>query len=163
MSTSDAATSEAATSDASTSETSGGDSPVAVVELDHAWLDALAGAWVGPVDPTPFGKIPGFPLHFAWQPDGSLHARTDNPGGGYFDFRFYQEDDTWVFREEGQLPGGLTQSYVLHPVQREGDRVRFVTLDAPEFLAVELDVTASHLTMAVTLVGIEHATFELDR
>lgn len=145
-----------------TSTETGGEELVAIV-LDAAWVESLAGGWSGPVDPTPAGPVPLFPLSFAWEADGSLHAHTDSPGGGYFDFRLYEADGTWVFDEEGVLPGGLTQSYVLHPIARDGDWVRFVTLDAPSFLIVDIGVTADALTMLVQVMGIEHAAFSLER
>jgi hypothetical protein len=149
------------TGDETSSETGG--EALEVIVLDTAWVESLAGGWSGPVDPTPTGPVPFFPLSFAWEDDGSLHAHTDNPGGGYFDFRLYQADGTWVFDEEGVLPGGLTQSYVLHPIARDGDWVRFVTLDAPSFLIVDIGVTGSELTMLVQVMGIEHAAFSLER
>ena len=146
----------------SSAETETGEEQLTPIILDQAWVDALAGSWSGPVDPTPVGPVAFFPLDFAWDDDGSLHAHTDNPDGGYFDFRLLEQDGTWIFREEGQLPGGFTQSYDLHPIERDGNQVRFVTLEAPTFLVVDIEVSNVQLSILVAIAGNEHAAFELE-
>lgn len=140
------------------------DTPEAIT-LERSTLEAIEGSWSGPVDPSPTGPIPFFPLNFAWEQDGSLHARTDFPGSdGYFDFRFVEvEDDRWQLIEEGKLPGGLVQTYTLDPVSQEGDITRWVYLEDPEYLAVDLTVTADTLVLDSWVRGEVHATFDLSR
>lgn len=131
--------------------------------LDEAWLGRLEGLWVGPVDPTPFGPIPEFPLDFAWEGDGSLHARTDNPAGGHFDFRFHQQDGVWVLTEEGELPHGVVQRWTLHPVAQEGDLVRFTVTEMPGYLEMDVVVNDAQLVMDVRVGGTQHVLFTLAR
>lgn len=135
------------------------------ITLDRTVIEAIEGSWSGGVDPSPAGPIPFFPLAFAWDQDGSLHAHTDFPGtDGYFDFRFVEvETDRWQLVEEGKLPGGPTQTYALDPVSHEGDTTRWVYLEDPEYLAVELTVTAEALVLDSWVRGEHHATFDLAR
>ncbi len=138
------------------------EAPVSI-QLEAEWLDALAGPWLGPVTDTPGGDIPQFFMEFAWESDGSLHTFVDDGAGATFDFTFAQEDDQWVFVESGTLPGGLTQTYTLHPVEQTGTRVRFEYLAAPNFLAVEIDLAQERFVMDVELMGNKHAAFDLGR
>ncbi len=133
------------------------------IDVDLAWLDAIEGQWLGGVDPTPIGPIPQFGLDFAWEGDGSLHTYVENGEGASFDFRFVDNGDHWVFYEEGTLPGGLAQSYELHPVQLEGNRVRWVFPDAPDYLSVEIEVDEDRFQMDVSVLGRSHAAFDLTR
>ncbi len=106
---------------------------------------------------------PAVLLDFAWEGDGSLHTYVDDGQGASFDFRFFQEDGQWVFFEEGTLPGGLTQSYELVPVEVNGNRVRWVTPMAPDYLAVEIEVDDERFQMDVSVLGRSHAAFDLSR
>ena len=144
-------------------DSSGGDPNGEPIDLDTEWLDQIAGPWLGPVEETPIGPIPQFFLDFAWEGDGSLHAYVDSGDGASFDFRFFQEDGQWLFFEEGTLPGGLAQSYTLHPVWQDGSRVRFVTLPMPEYLTVEIEVDDRRFIMDVSVMGHDHAVFNLER
>ncbi|MEM7154133.1 MAG: hypothetical protein AAF799_14885 [Myxococcota bacterium] len=159
-STSDADPSADATAGA---DSTGGNNDNEPIELSTEWLDQVAGAWLGPVEDTPIGLIPQFFLEFAWEADGSLHAFVDDGKGSSFDFRFLQEDGQWVFFEEGTLPGGLVQAHTLHPVWQEGSRVRFVTLPMPGYLVVEIDVDDQNFEMDVSVLGNDHAVFDLER
>lgn len=149
------------TDDASTGDDAGQTQPI---DLPEGWLDAVEGRWLGSVTETPIGGIPQFFIDYERMDDGSLHALIDNGEGFAFEFHFRQDDDDrWELFEEGQLPGGFIQSYVLHPVEAEDGRVRFVTLEAPEFLQVDIDVSATTYDMQVRLMEEPHAQFELTR
>lgn len=137
-----------------------GPTPVA---LERAWVESIEGPWLGPVSDTPAGDIPQFFLDFTWQDDGSLHALADDGEGSSFEFRFVEAGDSWTFDETGSLPGGLVQSHTMVPVQVEGNRVRWVSVDAPGVLEVELEVDEQRFQMDVSVLGMSHAAFDLTR
>ncbi len=153
-------TGETDTGETDTGETDGGIEPIAV---EMAWFDLLAGPWSGPVDPTPVGPIPTFPMDYQWQMDGSLHSNSDDGQGSVFEFTFTPEGETWTLLETGQLPGDFFQSYTLHPVEREGNRITWVYLDSPEFLSLDIDVDESSMEMSVAVMGQPHAVFSMMR
>lgn len=140
------------------SDSSTGDAPQLVpVDIDRAWIERIEGPWEGPVE-TPYITIPQFPLDFAWQADGRLHANVSDGMETSFDFDFAHDGEHWIFTERGALPGGMVQSYALYPVAIDGDRVRWVYLDEPELLVVELEVDAEEFRMEVTVRGVTHAS-----
>lgn len=154
---------EDASTDGETDGETGGEQ-LEPIEIPRAWVERLEGSWSGPVDPTPIGAIQFFPLDFSWDVDGSLHAFTEFPGGdGSFDFRFRAEEGTWVFFEEGQLPGGMVQAYPLHPIDLEGDAVTWVFLEDPALLEVVTTVSDASFLMDVRVRESHHATFMLGR
>ncbi len=66
-------------------------------------------------------------------------------------------------RRDRDAAGGFTQSYTLHPVAQQGERVRFEVLDRPGFLFVEMAVDGGTLGIEVLLRDEPHGTFELTR
>lgn len=136
----------------------GDDEPLVPIDLDRAWIERMEGQWNGPVE-TPYIDIPEFPLDFAWQPDGSLHSFLTDGEETSFAFTFADDGEHWIFTERGELPGGMIQSYTLHPVAIDGDLVRWVYLEDPELLVVDLEVTAEQFRMEVTVRGVQHASF----
>lgn len=156
-------TTEPSSSSGAAASSSGG-STLTPIALQPDWLQGMEGAWLGPVRASPQGPIPQFFLDFVWEDDGSLHAAVDNGEGFGFDFRFVEDEDgQWIFVEQGTLPGGLTQTYTLHPVEQDGARVRFDYLAMPGFLAVEIDLADERFVMDVAVLGSEHAAFDLAR
>lgn len=153
--------SDGSTSDGS-AESSGEAEPLEPIALDQAWVDTVQGPWLGPVHGTPMGDLPQFFLDFVWN-DDALVAVTDNGMGFRIELSFAQTDGQWTLTETGTLPGNFTQSYELHPVAREGDRVTFEVLDRPGYLRVDVEPTASAFEMVVLLRGEGHGTFELAR
>lgn len=133
------------------------------IDLDRAWVERVAGPWLGPVRGTPLGDLPQFFLDFAWNDDDALVAVADNGKGFRLEFTFSERDGQWVFTELGELPGGLVQTYDLHPVERDGDRVRFEVLEQPGYLSVEIEPTDRAFEMAVKVRGNGHGTFSLTR
>lgn len=134
------------------------------IEIDATWVMGAEGAWLGHISDTPYGTLDDFPLDFIHEEDGSLHARTSfGDDTGYFDFRFREQDGTWVLDEEGKFPGGLLQSYTLHPVEQANERVRFETLEMPGFILVDVIIEAESLVITAQVNGELHATFDLQR
>lgn len=140
-----------------------GTEPLEPIALDRAWVDRIAGPWLGPVTGTPMGDIPQFFLDFAWNDGEELVAVADNGRGFRLEFTFSERDGQWIFTELGELPGGLVQTYDLHPVEREGDRVRFEVLEQPGYLSVEIEATDGEFEMAVQVRGNGHGTFSMAR
>ncbi len=135
-----------------------------VIQVEAAWVMGAAGAWLGEVRETPVGTLEVFPLDFAYEDDGSLHAHSAFPDdSGYFDFRFREQDETWVLDEEGKFPGGLLQSYTLHPVEQEGERVRYEYLDMPGYIVVDVVIGTDSLLITAQVKGELHAVFDLKR
>ena len=131
--------------------------------LDRAWIETLAGPWRGPVRGTPIGDLPDFFWEFAWTEDDAMVAVADNGMGFRFEFVFAEVEDQWTLTETGTLPGGMTQSYVLHPVSQDGARVRFEVLERPGYLEVDIQPTPTDFDMAVSLRGEAHGVFDLAR
>ena len=133
------------------------------IDLDRAWVERVAGPWLGPVTGTPMGDLPQFFLDFAWNDDDALVAVADNGKGFRLEFTFSERGGQWIFTELGELPGGLVQTYDLHPVEREGDRVRFEVLEQPGYLAVEIEPSDTAFEMVVQVRGNGHGTFSMAR
>ncbi|MEM9454125.1 MAG: hypothetical protein AAGF11_08090 [Myxococcota bacterium] len=146
------------TANGSADSSTGDDEPLVPIDLDRAWIERMEGQWNGPVQ-TPYINIPEFPLDFAWQPDGSLYSFITDGEETSFAFTFADDGERWTFTERGELPGGMIQSYTLHPVAIDGDLVRWVYLDEPERLVVDLEVTEEQFRMNVTVRGVQHASF----
>ena len=165
-SSTDASTSEegstSTTGEEGSTSTTGG---LEALPVDRSLIDRYAGAWSGPVTMTPWGEIPYFPVDLVWEGEDLLASETLIPDtDGYFRFRFVHEgSDMWSLVEEGKIPGGPTQSYTLHPVEIDGDTSRWVYLDEPDFLALQLTVSDAELVMETYLHGAPHATFNLAR
>lgn len=156
--------------DEGSSSTSGADDSTSTgpailepIALERAWVERVRGAWLGPVSGTPIGDLPQFFLDFAWTDDDALMAVADNGEGFRLEFTFSEREGQWIFTELGELPGGFVQTQDLHPVEREGDRVRFEVIDRPGYLSVEIEPTDATFHMAVQVRGNEHGTFELAR
>lgn len=145
--------------DASSSST--GAEPLQPVELDRAWVEGLEGAWLGPVLGTPLGDLPQFYWEFAWTEADALVGMADSGMGFRVEFEFAQTDGQWTLTETGTAPGNQTQTYVLHPVAREGDVVRFEVLDQPGVLQVDILPGQGTFEMAVFVRGAAHGTFDL--
>jgi len=145
---------------AETSSSSGGGA-LEPIELDRAWVTGLEGAWLGPVAGTPLGDLPQFYWEFAWTDADALLGVADNGMGFRVEFEFAERDGQWTLVETGTLPGNNTQSYVLHPVSREGDLVRFEVLDQPGYLQVDILPGDGSFEMAVFVRGEAHGTFDL--
>ncbi len=133
------------------------------IALERDWVDALGGPWLGPVTGTPMGDLPQFYWEFAWTADDAMVGVADNGMGFRFELAFVEVDGQWTMTETGTLPGNMTQSYVLHPVEQEGARVRFEVLDRPGFLQVDVEPTDSAFGMDVLLRGEGHGSFDLAR
>ncbi|MCR9164503.1 MAG: hypothetical protein ACE37F_07390 [Nannocystaceae bacterium] len=133
------------------------------IELDRAWVEGVEGPWLGPVTGTPIGDLPEFFLDFGWTEEDALVAVADNGKGFRLEFTFSQRDGQWIFTELGELPGGFVQTQDLHPVQRDGDRVRFEVIDQPGYLSVEIEPTQTSFEMAVVVRGSDHGRFSLAR
>lgn len=140
-----------------------GAAPLEPIALDRDWVESIAGPWLGPVTGTPIGDLPQFFLDFAWNDDDALVAVADDGKGFRLEFTFSERDGQWIFTELGELPGGLVQTQDLHPVEREGDRVRFEVLDRPGYLTVEIEPSTTDFEMAVQVRGNGHGTFSLAR
>lgn len=138
-----------------------GAQPLQALDLDRAWVAGLEGAWLGPVRGTPLGDLPQFFWEFAWTESDTLVGIADSGMGFRFEFEFAREDGRWTLVETGTLPGNMTQTYVLHPVAREGDVVRFEVLDRPGFLQVDILPGEGTFEMAVFLRGEAHGSFDL--
>lgn len=145
--------------DASSSST--GAEPLQPLELDRAWVAGLEGAWLGPVLGTPLGDLPQFYWEFAWTEADALVGMADSGMGFRVEFEFAQKDGQWTLTETGTAPGNQTQTYVLHPVAREGDVVRFEVLDQPGYLQVDILPGEGTFEMAVFVRGAAHGTFDL--
>jgi len=76
--------------------------------------------------------------------------------GFRIEFEFAEQDGQWMLVETGTLPGGMSQSYSLHPVSREGDLVRFEVLDQPGYLQVDILPAEDSFEMAVFVRGEAH-------
>lgn len=159
----DASSSSSSSGGVAEGSSSTGTETLEPIELDRAWVERIAGPWLGPVAGTPMGDIPQFFLDFAWSDGDALVAVADNGKGFRLEFTFSERDGQWVFTELGELPGGLVQTYDLHPVEREGDRVRFEVLEQPGYLSVEVEATADAFEMAVQVRGNGHGTFSMAR
>jgi len=155
--------STSSTSEAGSSSTT--DGGLEAIPVDRSLIDRYAGAWSGPVTMTPWGELPFFPIDFVWEGEDLLASETLIPDSdGYFRFRFVDGGgDMWSLVEEGKIPGGPTQSYTLHPVELDGDTSRWVYLDDPDFLALQITVTDTELVMDTYLHGASHAIFNLAR
>ncbi len=158
-------TSQAGTSSTGAAAESSSTGPDALepIALDRAWVDSVAGPWLGSVSGTPIGDLPQFFLDFAWTDEDVLMAVADNGEGFRLEFSFSEQDGAWVFTELGELPGGFVQTQDLRPVEREGDRVRFEVIDRPGYLSVEIEPTSTDFEMAVQVRGNDHGTFTLAR
>lgn len=115
----------------------------------------LVGVWAGMANGTPFGDIP-FALAFDREPDGSIHARTDDGKGTYLDFRFVERGGAWLLVEEGAIPKVGTQTHTLSPMPNE---TRWTDRDVDLVLAFHGDA----LVMTTAIHGQPHATFDLQR
>ena len=138
--------------------------PLVPIVVEDAWVLGLAGLWLGPADPTPQGRIDTFPLDFQVQDDGSVRATTAaGTDGDTIDLRFLTDGDGgWTLHESATL-SGVTQAYTTHPVAIDGAAITWVTLDAPDFLAIRVAPASDTLDITVTLRGAEHVVFDLDR
>ncbi len=152
---------EASTEDAAEVSSSSGDPALQPIELDREWVEGLEGAWLGPVSGTPLGNLPQFFWEFAWTQDDALVGVADGGMGFRFEFEFAEQDGQWTLIETGTLPGNMTQSYVLHPVARDGDLVRFEVLDQPGYLQVDILPGEGSFEMAVFVRGEAHGVFDL--
>jgi hypothetical protein len=115
----------------------------------------LVGVWLGMAEGTPFGDI-RFALAFDRDPDGSVHARTDDGKGMYLDFRFVERDGAWLLVEEGQIPSLGKQTHTLLPAPNE---TRWADKDVDVLVAVHGDT----FVMTTAVHGKPHATFKLQR
>jgi|GEM_PF-2043063 len=159
------ATGESGTEDSSTEDasSSSGEPGLEPIALDEGWVQSLHGAWLGPVTDTPMGDLPQFYWEFEWTDEDALVGVADSGMGFRFELEFAEQDGQWTMTETGTLPGNLTQSYVLHPVAREGARVRFEVLERPGFLQVDLEPGPDTFDMVVLLRGEPHGAFDLGR
>jgi hypothetical protein len=124
--------------------------------LPHAAVVArLVGVWVGMAEGTPLGDI-RFPLAFDREPDGSVHARTDDGKGMYLDFRFVERGGAWLLVEEGEIPSVGKQTHTLSPVP---NATRWSDKDVDVLVAIDGDT----LVMTTAVHGKPHATFRLQR
>jgi len=152
---------EASTGDGADASSSSGAEALQPIELDRSWVEGLQGAWLGPVTGTPLGDLPQFYWEFAWTDADSLLGVADNGMGFRIEFEFAELDGQWMLVETGTLPGGMSQSYSLHPVSREGDLVRFEVLDQPGYLQLDILPAEGSFEMAVFVRGQAHGTFDL--
>jgi hypothetical protein len=133
-------------------------------EID-AFVASLEGAWLGPDNDTPLGKM-DFVTLFEWEADGSLHSRSSLNRETFVDLRFWKDEaGRWMLTEEAGLEGMGVQSHDLAPaglVAGTG-RYRWVHTERPEFLVIELALEGDTLVLDTFLRGEPHVAFRLDR
>jgi hypothetical protein len=129
-------------------------SPPPVADPHAAAVDALVGVWFGKAVATPYGDMP-FALAFDRQPDGAVHAHTDDGKGLYLDFTFHHVDAGWVLDENGAAPGVGTQAHTLAATGATHWSDRDVDVDVA--------VAGDALVMTTSVRGKPHGRFELTR
>lgn len=124
-------------------------------------IAALEGLWVGQADPTPLGPM-AFAFDFGWD-DDRLVAHTDGGGGLYIELAFQETEDGWVCIEEGGLPGGLVQSYPLHPTALDDGQISWAYAEDPDYLSMEMSDGEDRLVLDVTIRSSRHVVIDLGR
>lgn len=135
--------------------------PVARLDLAD-WVAAGEGSWVGTARQTPLGDIP-FAITLGATADGAEGTAANGYGFSLtFDYAVDADGD-WTLTETGTLPGGVTQTQVLAPVSRDGDRVVWRSAPDPEYLEVVADHTGDALVLEAMVRGETHAVLDLAR
>jgi hypothetical protein len=128
--------------------------PPPAADPHAAVVDSLVGVWAGKAIGTPSGDMP-FALAFERQPDGAVHAHTEQSPGTYLDFTFRRMATSWVLVEAGAIPKAGSQTHTLAATS--------ATHWTDSDVDVELGVTGDALVMTTTVHGKPHARFELAR
>ena len=136
--------------------------PAAATQNLDDWMDALAGAWAGPDNQTPAGRMP-FALLFDWQEDGSLRAYMPLNRETFVDLRFHRDGDHWLLEESGGLAGMGHQAHTLVPAAAPGEVRRWVHPEDAELVTVDFGLTGASLLLKVLVRGEEHAVFQMQR
>jgi hypothetical protein len=140
-----------------------GESETAVAPAMDRWVELLEGGWQGEGNRTPIGVMP-FAMLFDRQPDGSLRSFSAFHRDTWVEMRVWRtQAGAWRLEEAASLEGLGQQRRTLEPAGVTGVVRRWVAVDDPDELAIDMAIEGHVLYIDVWLRGLSHARFQLER